>query len=131
MTLRLACQIPQYGGSFIDKEGVLNVYLTNLADSATAGPIVQLELNKFPHADRTIRFLKGEYTYNYLASLEHVLLPYFAHGISLWTVDERRNRFLIGVVSDDAREKLLLAIDKLKLPLAAIIIEKIPYAIPV
>ena len=90
-----------------------------------------MELSHVRHAERPVRFLKGEYTYNYLASLEKVLLPYFAHGISLWTVDERRNRFLIGVVSDDAREKLLLAIDKLKLPLAAIIIEKIPYAIPV
>lgn len=131
MTVRLADQIPEYGGAFIDDQGVFNVYLTDLKAETTARRVVQLELQRVGNPTRLLHFIKGEYTYRYLASFEKILLPYFGHGVSMWTIDDRRNRFLIWVVSDGARKEILSAIATSKLPLAAIIIEQHPYAVPV
>jgi hypothetical protein len=129
MTKRLASQISDYGGAFMDKEGVLNVYLTDLSSAATARPIVQMELNHTGRPNVPVRFVKSQYRYRYLDSLATLLGPILSSGgVSCWGVDDRRNRLLICVPTDQDRERIIKAITAAKLPLAAIIVEKQPYA---
>jgi len=130
MTGRLARDLPGYGGAFIDKKGVLNVYVSDLPASSSARAIVQAELNRVGKPNREVRFIKAQYSYQYLASLEKPLLPYLGYGVSMWTIDDRRNRFLITVVSEDARARMEKVIKSLKLPRNAFIIERMPYVVP-
>jgi hypothetical protein len=129
MTQRLAEQIPDYGGAFIDKDGAINVYLTDLSAAVAARPIVQQELRMVGHPERPIKFVKGDYRYQFLDSLAKPLMHEFGHGVSGWGVDDRNNRLVIFVVTDEDRERIVKAIAKAKLPLSAIIIKKAPYAV--
>jgi hypothetical protein len=125
---RLACALPEFGGATIDSTGVLNVFLTNLRIFPRANRIVRYELELDRRSQLQFRFIQGDFSYQELDSMIRKLLPYLGAGIASVTIDEWVNRLRIAFVTDDARARLERAIEELKLPRKAIILEKGEYA---
>jgi hypothetical protein len=125
---RLAAKIPEFGGAFWSKDGAFNVYLTDMSAQSRARPLVQEELRIIRSAGGSIQFLKGDYTYNELASYKNTLLPYLGDGVSFYGVDTRYNRFRIELVSSDAEQRIKANIERVGLSLKAFIIERGEYA---
>lgn len=112
----------------MDGDEVLNVYLTDSAASSVALESVRRELVNVGRPDRAVRFIPGEYSYRQLHAYTQALLPYLWPEIAYWGIDDRRNRCLVGYVTDEARDRLEAAIVRLGVERAACILERGKYA---
>lgn len=122
----LADQAPGFGGFFQEpgSDGLV-VY----ASDPSRGAQVRAAVASFLQSRRTVHgpleVRRGDYDFRDLArwrrSLDHARLE----GITLTDVDERHNRVRVGVLDDAAGEGVRMAISRLGIPAAAVVVEKV------
>ncbi|HSU17351.1 MAG TPA: hypothetical protein VLK66_24805 [Longimicrobium sp.] len=127
--MRLARQIPGFGGYWLDHDGSVNVALTDAAQEAKAravlAPVTRLRRDdRGGEGAASFRFHRVEYDFGQLATwharLTSVLtLP----GVVFTDADETANRIRIGISNPSARGAVEAEVARLKVPLAAVIVE--------
>lgn len=145
--LRLAQQVPAYGGMFFDFEEqdnsyILYVYLTDLAQEEAVKQAIQeifgprwVEHHKYP---KEIRVLQGQYSYLQLKTWYDCVNSWLAiPGITMTDLDDRKNRIIIGIdVGLKAKRKRQVIeavetiLERLSIPREAVIVEEMPPAVP-
>lgn len=140
--VRIAGQLPGFGGMFFDENGVLNVYMKEHPANATALREVQGQVvtaitevmgrhffaqargprggpakQALPEQAEEIKILKGEFDVLQLAawrkSLGQVLsMP----GIVFTDLDERQNRLTVGIEASTVRESIEAQVNALGIP---------------
>lgn len=142
--LRLAQQVPAYGGMFFDEQdnGILYVYLTDLAQEERVKRVVKeifelrwSELHKYP---REIRVLQGRYSYLQLKTWYDCVNSWLAiPGLTMTDLDDRKNRIIIGIdvgLKAKRKRQVLEAVEtileRLSIPREAVIVEEMPPAVP-
>jgi hypothetical protein len=97
---QLSVEIPEFGGAFFDKAGVLNVYLTDLSVASGAEASIRRKLVGGRGAGSQIKFLQGQYRYAYLKSL----IPRMSQvpEITAVGINEGKNRLWVGMASKAA-----------------------------
>jgi hypothetical protein len=106
--LRVADAVPEFGGVFRDKDGVLAVYLTNAAQRDRAQAALQQELGG-SIASKGLRVLQGRYGFAELTRFKAKVDPALEFaGVTMTDLDEAHNRVTIGVETraDVARVKV-------------------------
>lgn len=128
----VARRVPGFGGFFLDQEGTrFNIYLleprTEDAAIEAIGEVYganYFQDNGLKYPPDDIRVLIGQYDYQELLewnirTRDLLSLP----GISLKGIDEGRNRLLIGLEREGARQRIQDALKQLGVPDEAVIIE--------
>lgn len=131
----IAAQSPGFGGLFYDSSGAMNVYLVNTTRIASANaPIAAfVQRHKLP-AGREVKVLRGQYDYrDLMRSYEAVrsAASIFTRGSGLIStdIDERRNRIVIGVQNEAARQRVMGALsDQPAIMYGAVLVEVVPVA---
>jgi hypothetical protein len=127
---RLAAQIPEFGGAFWDKDGVFNVFMTDVSKARGANGILQQELLSIGKRGSPIRIRKGNYSYNQLKEFERRLSPYLGKEVTFGGVDTRVNRYGIDMATEASRLQMIETIKRLGLPIDAFVVKRGAYAIP-
>lgn len=120
----IAAKAPGFGGMFFDEDGVLNVYLADPAQEAAARTAVAEAFGPRRPVP-AVRVLKGEYDFRELAGW-HALLPEVLalSGVVLTDIDEAHNRLRVGISDAGARDRVLGALDRLRIPRDAVLVEE-------
>ena len=119
---RLANSVVGFGGAYFEG-GTFHVYLTDLSVASSVSGAIRSELITDRRGDARVEFVKGGYTFVYLASLGKLLGDAMDDGVVQDGVDSRNNKFLIIVTSEAAAGRMRSAIARRKLPLSAFRIE--------
>lgn len=123
---RLAAQISGFGGMYI-ANGVLNVYLTDMAEAASASRALDAELTQHGRAGLTVHLLKGAYRYAQLDSWRRSVLPAISSSQIVFSeVDEQANRVRIGVADLSAVAIIRQVLVQLPVPAEAFMIQIVP-----
>lgn len=127
---RIARQVPGFGGAFVEG-GVLNVYLTPGESRSLASSALLNELRTGRRAVMALRFRVASFGYEQLEALIERLLPVLGPpGIASYGIDEWNNRIRIGVVTDEAKAKVLRGMITLGVPNSAVVFENEGYFVP-
>jgi hypothetical protein len=148
--LKVAQQVPGFGGMYIDESGVLNVYMleepadaaamqerrTQLestlssvfgADILTRGRVERVDPDAEPAAAAppSIKIVKGAYTIPQLADWRRKADGALAiDGVVFTDLDERSNRLKVGIAPGTARERVQAALKESGIPPDAVILEE-------
>jgi hypothetical protein len=124
----VAALAPGFGGLFLDKDGILNVYLLDPAaeGAATAAISAVFGPERFPLGE--VRVLQGKYDFSQLWEWRHALrrdvlgLP----GVTSLDIDELKNRLRVGVERAEVEPEVEKQLARLGIPREAVNIEVEP-----
>jgi len=148
--LKVAQQVPGFGGMYIDEGGVLNVYMLEEPADAAAMTERRAQLEKTlsavygadflargrvervdPDAEPTavaplaIKIVKGSYDIPQLADWRRKADGVLAiDGVVFTDLDERSNRLKVGIATGAARERVQAALKENGIPLDAVVLEE-------
>jgi hypothetical protein len=127
--VRIAQDVPGFGGLFYDEAGVLTVYMTDVAQARSADmatvirthlPSLQLDAGTVQQA----RVRQGQYDFIQLNTMYRQVRPVHAiGGVVFSDADEAANRVRIGVENATAEQDVRNALAMLGVPSEAVIIE--------
>lgn len=126
---RLARQVPEFGGIYVDENGVLSVYLTELTSEQRMRSAVAPVL-RGPRGVTPIRFIRGEYSFRVLSDWLESLTPHIGPTLVSTEVDERWNRIQIGVDSEAGMAAVAEALRRARVPEGAVISRIVPRPTP-
>ncbi len=87
---RLAALVPTFGGAVVDVSAkTLVVYLTDLANAASAKSPIERDLSAHGRPELSVTFRQGRYTFTQLEAWRDSLLLGFTAGVVLGEIDER------------------------------------------
>ncbi len=117
--LRMAGEIPGFGGLFYDEQGFANVYLTDTKEGA-----------KLRALNPDVRILEGRYDFRQLHGWRNALLDVMSRpDVVLLDIDETKNVVRIGI-DKDAKVKSAGAISDfaatLGVPADALVVDEVP-----
>ncbi|MCS6816896.1 MAG: S1 family peptidase [Blastocatellia bacterium] len=136
--VRLAEQIPGFGGLFLDENGQIAVYLvkgelTTLSVREIGAAIARVLDWEEPrlHAG-AMRILPGQYDFRQLKEWHDQLSPkiFELEGVTLTDIDEARNRVRIGVEDEAAADAVIETLISLGIPREAILVEEVAPILP-
>ncbi len=148
--LKIAQQVPGFGGMYIDEDGVLNVYMLEEpadaaamverraqlektlsavygADFLARGRLERVDPDAEPTAAAplTIKIVKGAYDIPQLADWRRKADGVLAiDGVVFTDLDERSNRLKVGIAPGAARERVQAALKESGIPPDAVILEE-------
>jgi hypothetical protein len=124
--LRIAEEMPGFGGLFYGEDGALNVYTTaDATPTATRALAARVAAIGVDLDAQPVRVLRGEYDFPQLYSmLQRVNTLLVMNGVIYTDADERRNRVVVGVLDATAEADVRNALAMLDVPAAAVIIER-------
>ena len=127
MFLRLAVDVPVFGGLYLD-QGAPAVWLTDLSAAVSAQPFVEKLLAELQLPIGPIQFKQGQYTWPALAGYRNVMSG--ASGLRVTSVDtnEGLNRVLLGVANLSVEPQLLDYARTHGVPEGAVVVEVMPVA---
>lgn len=122
--LRIAREVPGFGGMFIDQDGRLAVYLLDTTELAIAESAIAAVFGPQVVPPAGTKALQGQYTILELIqwrrqAIEILTLP----GVSLVGLDEAANRVRVGVEDATRVGAVEQALQRLGIPREAVIIE--------
>jgi hypothetical protein len=119
--------LPEYGGHFIDDDGSVVVYLTDLEQAAEVTPIILRHLRATSATSLpkgvNVRYRQAEFDFLTLSRWRSVDLPRHAGripGVRLIGTDIRNNRISVGIEGEDAREAVLSVLRANAIPSRAV-----------
>jgi len=129
--VRLAGELPGFGGLYLDADGALNVVMTGAAPMRTPAQVaatLQSRLSSLPidaAALQTLRVREGRYDFIQLDAMHRAAAPVLAlAGVVFTDADEVANRVRIGVESEAAAAAVRVAIQQAGVPLEAVVISE-------
>jgi hypothetical protein len=129
--VRIAREMPGFGGFFYDADGSLNVVLTPAAARLSAADVAAglrghlEELGVDPRAIQRLRVRRGEYDFLQLDALHRRVTPLLGIGGVVFTdADEVANRVRIGVENAAAEAAVRNALAMLGVPGEAVIVSR-------
>ncbi|HET7463461.1 MAG TPA: hypothetical protein VFJ82_19570 [Longimicrobium sp.] len=126
--VRIAREMPGFGGYYRDASGTLNVVLTDpLPEATVRGELVRLAPRQLfaAGASPAIRVRKGDYSFDRLSEWNQRMLPLLGlPGVVFTDADEAANRVRVGVVDDAAAARVRAGLRSMDVPEAAVIIER-------
>ena len=122
VSARVASRVREFGGAYIDGQGYLTVYLTNLAREEFARRALTNELLASGRESPDMRVRYGRYTFDELWRWKTALRPLLTmSGVALLTVDERLNR--VRIATSGSTVALARLIPRFGVPRGAVYIE--------
>ncbi len=120
----IAEQVPGFGGFFFDESGQLAVYLKDAQQHSRAMAAISNIVGAERVAQSQTRVLQADYDFLQLKTWKAQVLD-LAHlpGVTLFDVDESKNRVRIGVSDPGVVDRVTKALDNLKVPQGAVIVE--------
>ena len=119
---RVASRVPEFGGAYIERDGALTLYLTDVTRERDARGALANELLASGREGRTMRVRHGRYSFAQLWRWKNALRPLLANAsVVLLTVDERANRVRIAT-TNSGTVALARQIDRLGVPYEAVAI---------
>lgn len=125
--LRVQRQVPGFGGYFFDAHGDLTVYLTDPGQEGAARAVLAGVAARGPRAGATaIRVRRAAFDFRQLSEWHHQLGPVLGmEGVDFLDTDESVNRVRVGVLTDDAGDRVRAEAARLGLPREALVIERV------
>jgi hypothetical protein len=127
--VRLARQIPGFGGYWFDRDGSMNVTLTDPSQESKVRALLEpvANLRRDDRGGRgaaSFRFHHADYDFVQLAGWHARLTPVLTvPGVVFTDADETANRIRIGISTPSARAAVEAEVARLNVPLAAVIVE--------
>jgi hypothetical protein len=122
VSARVASRVPEFGGAYIDGQGYLTVYLTNLGRQEIAQRALINELLARGRESPNMRMRYGQYSFAELWRWKTALRPLLTtSGVALLTVDERTNR--VRIATSGSTVALARLIPRFGVPREAVEIE--------
>lgn len=129
----IASQAPGFGGLFYDSSGTMNVYLVDPTRMASANvPISSFVQRRQWPAGREVKVLRGQFDYrdlmrSYQAMRSAASIFTRGSGLVSTDIDERRNRIVVGVQNEAARQRVLAALSNQPAVMSgAVLVEIVP-----
>jgi len=114
---------PGFGGMFL-RAGVLNVYLVDQAQRATARRAIEAGFGAEPVPAGGLRFLQADYSFNQLKAWQQRANELFeVSGVVTTDVDEAANRVAVGVESATAARAIAKKLAATGIPAGAVRID--------
>jgi hypothetical protein len=119
---RVSLLIPEFGGAYIDHDGYLTVYLTDLAREADVRKTLASELLASGRESPAIRVRRGQYAFADLwrwqrAMRALLVLP----GVTMLSIDERANR--VRMATTGGAPALAAQVQRAGVPMGAVLID--------
>lgn len=119
--------MPEFGGAFVDTDGVLAVYLTRPEAAGLMRVALAAELEKLNRPGKAVRVLRGQYAFAQLQQWLDRVTPELPGSELVFTeVDERSNRLRIGVAREPVRSLVQEVLSRVGVPASATVIEVVP-----
>jgi hypothetical protein len=130
--VRLAEEVPGYGGHFYDEAGQLNIYMKGAVPMRTASALRSgLQPFGVDMEAQPVRMLAGQYTFAELDGMHQRASAVLGIGGVVYTdVDDMLNRLAIGVENSAAAADVRNALDVLGVPAAAVVIRETEPIVP-
>jgi hypothetical protein len=128
--VRLARQIPGFGGYWIDRDGSMNVTLTDASQESKVRALLEpvASLRRGDRGGRgaaSFRFHHADYDFVQLAGWHARLTPVLTvPGVVFTDADETANRIRIGISTPSARAAVEAEVARADVPRAAVIVEQ-------
>jgi hypothetical protein len=128
--VELAMRIPSLGGFFVDQNGTMVAFLTDLSQETAARVALEAVLERRRAEDprrrstgASLAFRQGEYGFLQLAEWrDRVALPMLdISGVTLVDLDEERNRVTVGIEEAAIRDQVVQKLAELNVPAAAVL----------
>jgi hypothetical protein len=122
MFLKVAEQAPEFGGMFIDQDGVLNVYLTDVSRLGTAKDAMVKTFGSEVIPTAGMKALPADYRFLdlYQWHVAHAAESLAEPGVHSVDIQEVNNRLRIGVEHQTAKNQVLAMLMTLGIPPAAV-----------
>src|SRR3954451_2603952 len=121
---RLARQVPEFGGVFIDTDGALTAYITHGRRAAAARKALTSEWLKTGRPIRRVKILAGRFSFSQLWQWHTALRSTFnTPGVVVSELDERNNQLRVGITDPQARSAVERAVTQAGVPAKAVVIE--------
>lgn len=132
--VRLAKEIPGFGGLFFDADGKPNVYLKAGVDTEQALSKLQVSLEakhgaRFSDLATRAVVLQGQYSFDELAIWYGQLRHLQGVGVIMTDIDERQNAIVIGVLDSTTADGIRQRVIALGIPIEAVVVKQIPPAV--
>ena len=124
ISIRVAARVPEFGGAYIDGQGYLIAYVTDLSRATITQQTVINELLASGRESPTMRLRYGRYSYGELLLWKNALRPLLTNGVVMLTVDERTNRIVVATTGAPA--VLATKIARYGVPMGAVTIQSVP-----
>jgi hypothetical protein len=132
--VRLARQVPGFGGYFFDANGDLNVHLTDLVREPAARAAVADVARNRPERSRQpwkrpaeVIVHRADYDFVQLAEWRRRLSAALGMAsVLVLDADEVANRVFVGVTDEEAKPEVLAVVDRAGVPRAAVVVDVAP-----
>jgi hypothetical protein len=135
--VRIAGDVPGFGGFYYDEAGALNVVMAAAAQARSPRELAavlgdHLAALRIPAADvGAMRVRSGEYDFIALDAMHRAVAPVLGmDGVVFTDADEARNRIVVGVENAAAEAAVLQAVAMAGLPAGAVVIERTDPVMP-
>ena len=122
----LARQIPEFGGYFLDEQGVPTVWLTDVEAKGEAQNALAGFARSRGVLPTGIRVRQGAYSYAQLDDWHSRVAPVWEHaGVVFTDLDEANNTVLIGVENSALADVILATLERARVPRSAVQIREV------
>lgn len=128
--LEIGTKVPEFGGMFLDENGVLNIYLTVPTTAALKAAEGLIYASTVMHGlpRKGVKAIQAQYTikqlYTWYKQLHHEV--WAISGVNHTTLHDAKNRIFIGVENISVAEQIKQKAVSLGIPPEALIISEMP-----